>query len=151
MHFAHVSCIYLSNLSHAALYISSSISIPINSLFVSLQATPILPLPIVGSRTISPSLLYYFRIQFIRVVGFCVWCCPFSLLNCKSDFGSGGSDHIDILSQRIYNSHMVIQQPLCVLGERHLFTCLTTYIIKLNLYNQNLDHFMLSHWHLLST
>ena len=47
----------IPNLSQADLYISSSNSIPIKSLFISLHATPILPLPIVGSNTTSFSLL----------------------------------------------------------------------------------------------
>ena len=49
-------CFY-PNLSQATLYISSSISMPINSRFIDLQETPVLPEPIVGSKTVSPSLL----------------------------------------------------------------------------------------------
>ena len=45
------------NLSQATLYISPFISIPIKSRFIDLQATPILPEPVVGSKTVSPSLL----------------------------------------------------------------------------------------------
>jgi hypothetical protein len=48
--------IYFSILLTATSYISGSFSIPIKFLFIFLQATPVEPLPIVGSKTTSPSL-----------------------------------------------------------------------------------------------
>src|SRR5574344_16649 len=55
----------------------SSCSMPTNFLFVFTQATAVVPLPMVKSRTVSPSRVYVFIRYSIRATGFCVGCILF--------------------------------------------------------------------------
>ena len=70
---------------------SLSFSIPMNFLFRFLLAIPVPPEPIVGSSTVSPSLVKYFIRYSMSGTGFCVACFPFSLLISNMLFGKGGS------------------------------------------------------------
>ena len=64
----------LSILSLAISKYFLSNSIPIKFLLVFMQATPVEPLPIVKSRTKSPSLVYVFIKYSNNATGFCVGC-----------------------------------------------------------------------------
>src|SRR3990167_370612 len=61
-------------LASAILIYSSSLSIPIKFLPSFLQAIPVVPLPINGSRTVAPSRLTRFTRYSIRARGFTVGC-----------------------------------------------------------------------------
>ena len=62
------------NLSCATLKYSLSLSIPINFLLVLLDATPVVPDPIQGSRIVSPSFEYVLIKYSYNAIGFCVGC-----------------------------------------------------------------------------